>query len=185
MNCGFPERHGATGIRLRRSRRIADCAKRTQFQAASGTPPAPLGPPASPLGQRQLYKQSQFPAEQKEGQSLGWKGVMVNSTFDGPRQNKAKLGQDGTSNKPNFRRGRWGQGLGHEGLLCETNPISAVARGTWHGHPARESGPSAGCRCHCTTCRRHYRPVGDPAAIVPNKPNSRRWRMGQGLRAWT
>jgi hypothetical protein len=37
------------------------CAKRTRFQAASGTPPPPPGPPASPLGQRQLYKQSQLP----------------------------------------------------------------------------------------------------------------------------
>jgi hypothetical protein len=44
--------------------------KQTQFQAVSGTPPSPLGPPALPLGQRQLYKQSQFPAGQKEGQVL-------------------------------------------------------------------------------------------------------------------
>jgi hypothetical protein len=36
-------------------------------------------------------KQTQFPAEQKEGQRLGGKGVMVNSTFDRPRQNKANL----------------------------------------------------------------------------------------------
>jgi hypothetical protein len=36
-------------------------------------------------------KQTQFRAEQKEGQRLGGKGVMVNSTFDRPRQNKANF----------------------------------------------------------------------------------------------
>ena len=76
--------------------------------------------------------------------------------------------------------------------------ISAVAGGTWHGHPfgfalkagsARESGPSAGCRCHGTAWRRHHQPVcakqtksrqrnrwGKPhptgAVTVRNKPNS-------------
>jgi hypothetical protein len=36
-----------------------------------------------------LYKQSQFPPDQKRGQRLGGRGVMVNRTFDRPRQNKA------------------------------------------------------------------------------------------------
>jgi hypothetical protein len=59
---------------------------------------------------------------------------------------------------------------GDRDRMCQTNPISG--RGTWHGHPARESEPSAGCRCHCAPWR-HHQPVGDPTAIVPNKPNSR------------
>jgi hypothetical protein len=44
---------------------------------------------AGGVGRGMLYKQSQFPPEQKEGQSLGAKGVMVNNTSDRPRQNKA------------------------------------------------------------------------------------------------
>jgi hypothetical protein len=36
----------------------------------------------------------------------------------------------GCTSKPNFRSGRLGQGLGHEGLLCETNPISGSPAGT-------------------------------------------------------
>ncbi len=44
---------------------------------------------AGAVGRRMLYKQSQFSPEQKEGQRLGGKGVMVNSTFDRPQQNKA------------------------------------------------------------------------------------------------
>jgi hypothetical protein len=107
------------GTRPQRRGTAGKCAKQTQLQAASGTPP-------SPLGQRQLYKQSQFPAEQKEGQRLGGKGVMVNSTFDRPRQNKAKLGQDGTS----------GGTVLQGGQSCETKPIPDYARrdgagGTW------------------------------------------------------
>jgi hypothetical protein len=37
-------------------------------------------------------KQTQFPPQRLEGQRLGGKGVMVNSTFDRPRQNKANSG---------------------------------------------------------------------------------------------
>ena len=37
-------------------------------------------------------KQSQFPPGQQEGQVLCGKGVMVNRTFDRPRQNKATFG---------------------------------------------------------------------------------------------
>ncbi len=46
---------------------------------------------APPCTQLNCAKQTQFPADQKEGQVLGGKGVMVNSTFDRPRQNKANL----------------------------------------------------------------------------------------------
>ena len=73
-------------------------------------------------------KQSQFRRRRQEGQRLGQKGVMVNMTSDGPRQNKANsagrdapgrtargllLGHD-APNKPNFRLRRadeaWGTG---------------------------------------------------------------------------
>ncbi len=72
-------------------------------------------------------KQSQFPAEQEEGQRLGGKGVMVNSTFDRPRQNKAKLGQDGTSGGTALQGGQ----------SCETKPISpgGIAEGTVERKP--------------------------------------------------
>jgi hypothetical protein len=45
------------------------------------------------------------PGEQKEGQRLGGRGVMVNRTFDRARQNKAKLGPDGTSGGTPHRGG--------------------------------------------------------------------------------
>jgi hypothetical protein len=47
--------------------------------------------PAASAGH--LYKQSQFPPRCQDRQGLGRKGVMVNSTSDRPRQNKANLGE--------------------------------------------------------------------------------------------
>ena len=92
-------------------------------------------------------KQSQFRRRRQEGQRLGRKGVMVNMTSDGPRQNKANsagrdapgrtargllLGHD-APNKPNFRLRRadetWGTGpraiVRHrlDAPLRETKPI--------------------------------------------------------------
>jgi hypothetical protein len=40
---------------------------------------------AGGVGRGMLYKQSQFPPEQKEGQRLEGKGVMVDNTSDRPR----------------------------------------------------------------------------------------------------
>jgi len=47
-------------------------------------------------GRGQLYKQSQFPPRRQDRQGLGREGVMVNSTFDGPRRNKANCLKRGT-----------------------------------------------------------------------------------------
>ena len=66
LDCGFPERHRATGVRLRRSCRIADCGLGTNR------------PPRACAGR--LYKQTQFPPERQEGQVLCGKGVMAERT---------------------------------------------------------------------------------------------------------
>jgi hypothetical protein len=109
-----------------------------------GWPPDPGG--------HDRAKQSQFPAEQKEGQRLGGKRVMVNGISDRPQQNEAKLGRPGVSggwrgwsqsckakpicggvnrpargvgctNKANSGLPGWRQ----RGLLCETKPIWGCA----------------------------------------------------------
>jgi len=49
-------------------------------------------PASRPTAWGQLYKQSQFPPRRQDGQRLVQKGVMVNSTFDRLRQNKANSG---------------------------------------------------------------------------------------------
>ncbi len=84
------------------------CAKQSQTRASWGIwgtgrrrdehranapnkPNLPGG--AGGAGRGMLYKQSQFPPDQKEGQVLGAKGFMVNTTFDKPQQNKANLGE--------------------------------------------------------------------------------------------
>ncbi len=53
-------------------------------------------------------------------------------------------------NEPNFPpcRAGWGHRSERRGRDVRNKPN--FDHGTWHGHPARESGPSAGCRCHCT-----------------------------------
>ncbi len=99
------------GRGLRDGGRRGKCAKRTQFPA-SGIPTIPAFPslafcarrsqsgatrdtrPSSTLpfqSHASRAKQSQFPPRRRDGQSFCGKGVMVNSTFDGPRQNKANL----------------------------------------------------------------------------------------------
>jgi hypothetical protein len=60
----------------------------------AGWPGSGEGDRRSPPG-RDGAKQSQFSSERNEGQVVCGKGVMVNSTSDSPRKNKAKLGQDG------------------------------------------------------------------------------------------
>jgi hypothetical protein len=65
-------------------------------------------------------KQSQFGPEEREGQRLGGKGVMVNSTFDRLRQNKANLPQ-----RPPRGAGRGSHQPSRRcGVLRQTNPIS-------------------------------------------------------------
>jgi hypothetical protein len=64
-------------------------------------------------------KQSQFPPRRQEGQRLGGKGVMVNSTFDRLRQNKANLPQ----RPPRGAGRRIHQPSRRCGVLCQTNPI--------------------------------------------------------------
>jgi hypothetical protein len=79
---------------------IADCGLRNGYGRTAARPAS--------LRRGQLYKQTQFPGAGKKRQVLGGKGLMVNSTFDGPRQNKANLGKPG-----------WDPGS----RFCETNPI--------------------------------------------------------------
>jgi hypothetical protein len=88
---------GYLGDRTAAGRAQGKCAKQTQC--------ARRGRGA---GRGMLYKQSQFPAGQKEGQVLGGKGVMVNRTSDRPRQNKANSHCDadreiGVPGQPNLR----------------------------------------------------------------------------------
>ena len=129
--------------------RRANARNEPNFLAGPGGPPSPLGPPASPLGQRQLYKQSQsrlrragrgpqgrgtrdkcakqtqFPAEQKEGQVVCRKEVMVNGTCNRLRQNKANLParpQTGAGRGSHRRSSR-------SGVLRQTNPICGSRAG--------------------------------------------------------
>ena len=88
-------------------------------------------------------KQTQFPAEQKEGQRLGRKGVMVNSTFDRPRQNKANLRAEPGGTRP--------AGRGTKGK-CAKQSQSAGGAG-WPSLAPRPSGLAPG-----------------PKAVVQTKP---------------
>ena len=186
-----------------RGRAQGKCAKQTQFPAG----PVGTGPPArEPIVQDKANlppRARKWSCEAGAGRSR--RGDIV--------QNKPN---SRPSDKEGHHQGRrpwrchpagellrqtnpiWRCALGDRDRMCETNPISAVAGGTWHGHPfgfalkagsARESGPSAGCRCHGTAWRRHHQPVcakqtkfrqrnrwGKPhptgAVTVRNKPNS-------------
>jgi hypothetical protein len=99
--------------------------------------------PAEPSGTPNCAKQTQFPPRRQEGQRLGGKGVMVNSTCDRPRQNKANLGKPGwgsaesiMQNKANSggvaNRAKQTQFLASRALgntqLCKTKPICPAAR---------------------------------------------------------
>jgi hypothetical protein len=88
-------------------------AKRTQFRPARPS----TAPPYTWLN---CAKQSQFRPRRQGRQRLGRQGVMVNRTFDRPRQNKANSGEPGGdpgvdyAKQSQFRRG---------GQSCQTNPI--------------------------------------------------------------
>ncbi len=88
----------------------ANCPKRGTEAVSGGT--APAGPglryKQTQFGGTNCAKQTQLPLRRQEGQRFGGKEVMVNSTFDRPRQNKPNLGKPG-----------WDPG----GRLCKTKPI--------------------------------------------------------------
>jgi hypothetical protein len=158
------------------------CAKQTQFPAASGTRPSPLGPPASPLGQRQLYKQSQLPPGPKEGQVLGGKGVMVNRTFDEPQQNKANSSiadcglperhrATGIRLRRSCRIADWGQ-------TFRLRPAQAIVRNKANLARLGQSQGAEGRKMQNEPNSRLRRAGrgrwgGDRGAIVLNKANSR------------
>jgi hypothetical protein len=105
------------------------CAKRTQFGLGAGTDAtkrvkrtqfAP-GVRETPSG-GDCAKQSQFPPEQREGQALCRKGVMVNPTCNRLSQNKANLSIADCG----FRE-TCGRAAG-DARLCETKPISRRRR---------------------------------------------------------
>jgi hypothetical protein len=81
-------------------------------------------------GRGTLYKQSQLPLDQKEGQVLGGKGVMVNRTSARPQQNKAN------SRPRRAGRGRWG---GDRGAIVR-HRLDAPLRETKPIRPRRQDG---------------------------------------------
>ena len=118
-------------------------AKQSQF-----TPP-PTGTVGGRQGRRwsatrdNRAKQTQFLHEQNEGQVVCGKGVMVNSTFDRPRQNKPNLpgGSRGAiaPNKPNLPGyAKWGEARGTgTGGAVQTNPIRWKPAGGGGSFPLR------------------------------------------------
>jgi hypothetical protein len=109
-------------------------------------------------GRGMLYKQSQFPPGQQEGQLLCEKGVMVNCTFDRPRRNKANSGGWDTPGGTTSRAVAWarcakqtqfapegpaGRGTNKANLgkpggdpgsrLCKTKPICPAVPGVAWG----------------------------------------------------
>ena len=111
-------------------------------------------------------KQSQFPPRRQERQRLGEKGVMVNSTFDRPRQNKANSGEWDASGGAISGAVAWARrakqtqfvdcGL-RIGKRTAQRPILSVV---WTAKCAKQSQLALA-----------YRP--DPRAGCTNKPNSR------------
>jgi hypothetical protein len=72
-NKAKPGRAGIWGTGRRRDEHRANAPNKPNLPGGAGGE-----------GRGMLYKQSQLPPDQKEGQVLGGKGVMVNSTFDRP-----------------------------------------------------------------------------------------------------
>jgi hypothetical protein len=92
---------------------------------SSGRPGMDAGGRETPPGS-DCAKQSQFLREQQEEQVLCGKGVMVNRTCNRLRQNKANSWRARYPTIPVFHRSN----IPVLSLLCETNPISAMRRGT-------------------------------------------------------
>jgi hypothetical protein len=153
-------------------------------------------------------KQSQFAQEQREGQVLGGKGVMVNRAFDRLRQNKANPAWGGQSCETNPIPGD----AGRAGVLVRTNPIPAtmpIGRSAFPGGQMRKTNPiwptlggagsPTGERCDIASMPRFgkrtqfpadgpERPLSRPGAsrgglarpIAPNEPNYRQSQVGWG-----
>jgi hypothetical protein len=128
-------------------------------------------------------KQTQLPAEQKEGQRFGGKGFMVNRTVYRPRQNKANFGgwdAARPSPRPEAPFAGSGQALTMppgtgasarhrlDAPLRETKPIpgSAGRDGGPRGKCAKQSQTRASWGIWGTGRRRD-----EHRAIAPNKPN--------------
>ncbi len=96
---------------------------------------------AGGAGRGMLYKQSQFPPDQKEGQVLGGKGVMVNTTFDKPQQNKANspIADCGLPERPGNWHPPGGVGLGTD--LPPPTRAGDCAKQTQFGPAWAEPGP--------------------------------------------
>jgi hypothetical protein len=96
---------------------------------------SPIRPAASA---DHLYKQSQFPPRCQDRQGLGRKGVMVNSTSDRPRQNKANS-RAAANRAKQTQFFDCGPGSASKVTTLWTGHRPAM------GHPARAARPGANC----------------------------------------
>jgi hypothetical protein len=96
--------------------------------------------------------------------------------------NKAKLGSPGVSggqdsgrradasNKPNSRRDQLGQGLGHEGPLCEKKPIHPPHARKWARDRDRQVPPGSHCAKKANSRRRRPGQSCETNPICPVEP---------------
>jgi hypothetical protein len=167
----------APGNRRPPSAELSDCGLRQTNPSPGGVGHTSLTAPPEAAAQTKPIARSgaprRCPPEHEEGQCLGGKGVMVNSTFDRPRQNKA--------NSRQRRVGRGRRGVDTR-QMCKTNPIRPVGGRPGPGGPTvrnkaklGQSGVSRGRtvrpegRLCETNPTRHRGPDG--RSIVRNKPN--------------
>ncbi len=139
------------------------CTRREESVGQAGTPNAVhrVWEPDPPYTRLNCAKQTQFPLRGQEGQRLGRKGVMVNSTSDRPRQNKANSGGWDASGGTTGRAVAWARCAKQTQFLDCGFPERHRATGVRLRRSCRfaDSGRPGACR------------LGPARAPCTNKPN--------------